>query len=1003
MSSIKSGRRRNVDRIAATIAVLLALSLPISGAAQDRVVPRSTPTIVLTSPSANAYIAEDLTPSVLLSASVASADYPIAHVVFYMCETRAGACYSSSDMVADIAAPPYEYRWTPPRSPSQVTINRTYQTWATAVNAAGQAQTSSIVPFTVVQPPPPPSINLVVPKLESGYVTPAAPVLYATAVAGDTLPASTIVRVDFLDGATVIGSVTAPNSVPAGYAFVWQNAPPGIHLVSARAIDSLGYSTSSGQVSVYIVDPDPPPQVALTSPATGQIFVPPNSVPLAATAMSTLGTIQRVEFVTRDRLIGTSFSPPYALSWSNPPPGTFAIVAKAYDDIGIAAASPAAYIQVLPGARAPAVVLTAPAPGASLPSGTPVDMAATAMAPDGSVGRVDFFAGNTLLGSSATSPYAFTWNNPASGSQSLVAKAVDLLGNVGTSAAVAIQVVNNSPPVVTLTSPANGSQFSAPASIALAATATDVDGSVAKVEFFAGAAKIAAATSAPFTATWSNVAAGSYALTAVATDNLGATATSGTVNVQVSAPPPTVGLTAPQSGATYAPGQSIVLTASASAPQSSISRVEFYCDGALINSTQVAGGPAAISVELTWTGATPGAHVLTAKVVTVDGATALSGEVGINVTDLKVTISEPYPGQAFQAPGIIPIVAQPTESVGSITQVEFFGDGILLGNAVTPPFAYTWSAVGIGAHSIFARARDTSGNTVSSSPINVTVLAASTLQIDAGIDGSNVDDDNMSISGTVLAPANSAVMVNGRRVTLDLTGHFFVDGVQLSPGANSLDVTLLSQEGAPTSRQILVTRTDAKPFQVTIDRQEGIAPFDATMTITNRSNLPVDRIEIDTNSDGTPESTIASLIDGKRDVVFRFSNSGTYLVGVKIFDQNNVVIYSTTRRVMAWNPNTFAQRTLGVYTGMLERLRQGDVEAALTAVIGTSSDHFREIFTVLGSDLRAIVEQLGTIRNVSFNEQIMQIFVVRPVSGVNQTFTVNLMLGEDGIWRIADM
>jgi len=492
-------------------------------------------------------------------------------------------------------------------------------------------------------------------------------------------------------------------------------------------------------------------------------------------------------------------------------------------------------------------------------------------------------------------------------------------------------------------------------------------------------------------------------LTAVATDNLGATTTSATVNVSVSAVPPSVSLTAPQNGASYAPGQAIVLTAAASAPQRSISRVEFYSDGILISSAQVAGSPSAISVDLTWTGATPGAHVLTAKVLTADGASTSSSEVAISVTDLKLTVIEPYPGQVFQAPGIIQIVADPTETAGNIVQVDFFGDGVLLGSATTPPFTYTWSAVGVGAHTIVARARDARGQSVSSSPTSVTVIAASTLQVDAGIDGSSVADDNASISGTVQAPANSAVMVNGQRVTLDLTGHFFVDGVQLAPGANSIDLTLLSQEGPPASRQILINRTDAKPFGVTIDRQEGIAPFDATLTISNRSNIPFDRIEIDTNSDSTPELTIASLVDGTRDVTLRFSSGGTYPVAVKVFDRNNAVIYSTTRRVLAWNPNTFAQRTLGVYTGMLERLRQGDVDAALTAVIGTSSDRFRQVFTVLGADLRAIIEQLGTIRNVIFNEQIMQIFVVRAVSGVNQTFTINLLLGEDGIWRIADM
>ena len=42
------------------------------------------------------------------------------------------------------------------------------------------------------------------------------------------------------------------------------------------------------------------------------------------------------DFVTADRVIATALSPPYLASWSNPPTGNFAIVAKAYDDVGVA-------------------------------------------------------------------------------------------------------------------------------------------------------------------------------------------------------------------------------------------------------------------------------------------------------------------------------------------------------------------------------------------------------------------------------------------------------------------------------------------------------------------------------------------------------------------------------------------------------------------------------------------------------------------------------------------
>src|SRR5690606_18194368 len=65
--------------------------------------------------------------------------------------------------------------------------------------------------------------------------------------------------------------------------------------------------------------------------------------------------------------------------------------------------------------------------------------------------------------------------------------------------------------------------FNAPASIAIAATATDADGNVTKVEFFNGTSKLGEDNSSPYTFTWSNVPAGTYNIQVRATDNDGAT------------------------------------------------------------------------------------------------------------------------------------------------------------------------------------------------------------------------------------------------------------------------------------------------------------------------------------------------------------------------------------------------------------------------------------------------------------------------------------------------
>jgi regulation of enolase protein 1 (concanavalin A-like superfamily) len=103
----------------------------------------------------------------------------------------------------------------------------------------------------------------------------------------------------------------------------------------------------------------------------------------------------------------------------------------------------------------------------------------------------------------------------------------------------------NAPPTVSITSPSNGSTFAAPATIAIAASAADSDGSIVRVDFHSGAALLGSDTTAPYQFSWSNVPAGSYTLTARATDNGGATVSSASVGVTVSAAPPAPTLPAP--------------------------------------------------------------------------------------------------------------------------------------------------------------------------------------------------------------------------------------------------------------------------------------------------------------------------------------------------------------------------------------------------------------------------------------------------------------------------
>lgn len=90
-------------------------------------------------------------------------------------------------------------------------------------------------------------------------------------------------------------------------------------------------------------------------------------------------------------------------------------------------------------------------------------------------------------------------------------------------------------PVVALTSPAEGTILPThPTDVTLTATASVVNGSIQRVEFFeVQGGKIGEATASPYTVVWSNVPAGRYEVTARATDDKGLTTVSVPVKFMV--------------------------------------------------------------------------------------------------------------------------------------------------------------------------------------------------------------------------------------------------------------------------------------------------------------------------------------------------------------------------------------------------------------------------------------------------------------------------------------
>lgn len=172
----------------------------------------------------------------------------------------------------------------------------------------------------------------------------------------------------------------------------------------------------------------------------------------------------------------------------------------------------------------PQVALTSPANGITVLAPTNVLLAASAVDPDGTVARVEFWDGTNRIAVVTTPPFQHVWTNPAPGLHVITARARDNGFATAVSSPASIRVATL-PPVVSLTSPAAGASFLSGSSVTLAATATDPDTPVARVEFLIDGVRVAEDTLAPYATNW--VAQPGYRLvSAVATDTSGVSATS---------------------------------------------------------------------------------------------------------------------------------------------------------------------------------------------------------------------------------------------------------------------------------------------------------------------------------------------------------------------------------------------------------------------------------------------------------------------------------------------
>lgn len=185
----------------------------------------------------------------------------------------------------------------------------------------------------------------------------------------------------------------------------------------------------------------------------------------------------------------------------------------------------------------------------------------------------------------------------------------------------------NRAPIVALDTPTAGAN--APTTLTLSASATDPDGSIASVQFFNGSTLLGNGTLDAATSKYrlsfavGPTAHGTFTITARATDNSGAEATSDERTLTIAANvPPTVAMSSPATATLPENSTTGPVTLAATAGDTDgIQKVEFFN-----GTTKIGGDVITAPYQLDWADVTPGSYTITARATDRYGFTTTSAE-----------------------------------------------------------------------------------------------------------------------------------------------------------------------------------------------------------------------------------------------------------------------------------------------------------------------------------------------------------------------------------------
>jgi len=193
--------------------------------------------------------------------------------------------------------------------------------------------------------------------------------------------------------------------------------------------------------------------------------------------------------------------------------------------------------------------------------------------------------------------------------------------------------------------------------------------------------------------------------------------------VEVVNQPPAVSISSPTKSTGYTAPATIVIDATASDPDGSIKKVEFY------SGTTKLGERTAVPWSFTWKDVQEGSYSITAAATDNSDARTVSSPVTVVVEKAavavnqlpSVSISSPGDNASFEAPATVTLTVDAYDPDGSVDRVEYFIGQEKLSESLLPPFSVSFQCDTAGTYEITAVAYDNLNASTNSVPVTISV------------------------------------------------------------------------------------------------------------------------------------------------------------------------------------------------------------------------------------------------------------------------------------------